>query len=110
MRIHQDGRLARGVQPVGVKQRMSLGGDDLDILHADAAQFAGHKIGRFLNVGLVFFESADAGNAEKIFEFVHETAADYRGQNQLLGRPWMNTFLARKRNGMTGDDPQNGSV
>jgi hypothetical protein len=37
MRIHQHRRLALGVQPVGVKQGMTLGGDDFDMLHPDAA-------------------------------------------------------------------------
>ena len=41
--------------------------------HADAAQFIGDEIGGFLNVGLVFVEGADAGNAEKVFEFVEKT-------------------------------------
>ena len=37
--------LAGGVQPVGVDERMPLGGDDLDVFHADAAQFVGHVVG-----------------------------------------------------------------
>jgi hypothetical protein len=52
---------------------MSLGGNDLDVFHADATQFTGYVVGGLLNVGLVLFESADAGNAEEIFEFVQET-------------------------------------
>ena len=71
--VAQRGRLAGGVQPVGVDEGMSLGGDDLDVFHADAAQFVGHVVGSFLNVGLVLFEGADAGDAEKIFEFVQKT-------------------------------------
>ena len=70
VRIQSTVGLPRAREPVGINQRMSLGRDDLDIFHADAPQFVGHKIGGFLDVGLVFFESADAGNAEKIFEFV----------------------------------------
>ena len=73
VRVAKHGGLARRVQPVGVDERMSLGGDDLDILHADAAQFVGHEVGGFLHVGLVLVERADAGNAEKIFEFVQKT-------------------------------------
>ena len=71
--VAEHGGLAGGVQPVGVDEGMALGGDDLDIFHADAAQFVGHIVGGFLNVGLVLFEGADAGDAEKIFEFVQET-------------------------------------
>ena len=61
------------MQPVGIDQGMSLGRDDLDILHADAAQFGGHEVGGFVYVGLVLLESADAGNAKKIFQFAQET-------------------------------------
>ena len=63
MRIHQNRRRALGMQPVGIKKRMTLRGNDLDILHADAAQFAGHEVGGFLDVGLVFLQRAHAGNA-----------------------------------------------
>ncbi len=70
MRIHEDGGLAGSVQPVGVEERMAGGLDDLDIIHADAAQFVGDKIGGLLDVGFVLVEGADAGNAEEIFEFL----------------------------------------
>ena len=73
MGIAEDRRLSRGVEPVGVDQRMPFGGDDFDIFHADAAQFVGHIVGGFFYVGLVLFESADAGDAEKIFQFTQET-------------------------------------
>ena len=72
VRVAEHCGLAVRVQPVGVDEWMSLGGDDLDIFHADAAQFVGHVVGGFLNVGFVLFESADAGDAEKIFEFVQK--------------------------------------
>src|SRR5579864_7219042 len=52
---------------------MSLGRDDLDVFHSDAAQLVGHIVGRFLDVRLVLFEGADAGNAEEIFQFAQET-------------------------------------
>ena len=73
MRVAENGGLSGGMQPVGINKRMSLGGDDLNIFHADAAQFAGYVVGGLFNVGLVFFEGADAGNAKEIFEFVQET-------------------------------------
>ena len=65
--VAEDRGLAGGVQPVGVDEGMSFGGDDLDVFHADAAQFVGHVVGGFLYVGLVFFEGAYAGDAEQIF-------------------------------------------
>ena len=52
VRVAEHGGLAGGVQPVGVDERMAFGGDDLDILHADAAQFVGHVVGGFLMSGL----------------------------------------------------------
>ena len=73
VRIHQHGGRTRGVEPIRVKQRMPLGRDDFNVLHADASQFAGHEVGRFLHVRFVFFQSADAGNAEKVFQLAYET-------------------------------------
>src|SRR5207237_273083 len=48
MRVHQNRRLACGVQPVGVDQGMPLSWDDLDVLHTDSPQLAGHERGRCL--------------------------------------------------------------
>ncbi len=67
MRITKRRRLARRIQPIGVDKRMALGRDNLDMLHPDASQFAGYKLGRFLYVRFVLFEGADTGNAEQIF-------------------------------------------
>ena len=55
------------MQPVGINQRMTFGRDDLDILHADAAQLAGDIIGSALDIGFVLGRGADAGNAQQIF-------------------------------------------
>ena len=60
---------AGSVQPVGIDQGMAVGRDDLDVFHADAAEFVGHEIGGLLYVGLVFFQRADARDAEEVFEF-----------------------------------------
>ena len=73
VRVAKHGGFAAGVQPIGVNERMSLGGNDLDILHVDTAQFVCDIIGGFLNVGLVFLERANAWNAKKVFEFVQKT-------------------------------------
>ena len=85
--VHQHGGLAGGVQPVGIHQRMSFGRDDFDVFDADAAQFVGHEVGRFLHVGFVLVQGADAGDAKKIFQFVRESAADCCGHNSLRGKP-----------------------
>ena len=73
MRIHQNRRLAMRVQPIGVEQGMSLGRDDLDILHANAAQLFGHKFCRLLHVALMFLERADTGDAKKTLQLVKKT-------------------------------------
>ena len=52
---------------------MTLGGDDVDVFHADAAQVVGHEMGGLLNVWFVLVERADAGDAKKIFELIEET-------------------------------------
>ena len=85
MRIAEHRGLARSVQPVGINQWMSLGRDDLDVFHADASQFVGDIVGSFLDVGLVLFESADTGDAKKIFEFVQETLLITAGKINCRG-------------------------
>jgi hypothetical protein len=73
MRVAEDRGFAGSMQPVGIEKRMALGGEDLDVFHADAAEFVGHEVRGSLDVGLVFFERADTGDAEKILEFTEET-------------------------------------
>ena len=72
VRIAQRRRLARGVQPVGVNQRMALGGNDLDILEADALQIVGHHLGGLADIVFVLFGGADAGDAKQIFQLVEK--------------------------------------
>ncbi len=43
--VEEHGGLAGGVQPVGVDQRMAVGFNQPDILHADAGQFGGQQLG-----------------------------------------------------------------
>ena len=56
---------------------------------ADAPKFVGHEFGRFLHVGFVLLQSADAGNAQQVFQFVQETLliaagiVDCRGGHRL---------------------------
>ena len=58
------------MQPIGIDERMPLSRDDFDILQPNAAQLTGNKVGSLLNIGFVLFKRADAGDAEKIFQFV----------------------------------------
>jgi len=64
---------------------MPLGGNDLNVLHADAAQFAGHEVGGFLHIGFVLFQRADAGDAEKILQFAKETLLMIAGKINRWG-------------------------
>ena len=81
MRIAKHSRRARGMQPVGINQRMSLGRDDLDVLHADAPQLAGHVIRRPLDIGFVLRQGADAGNAQQVFQFIQKTLLVLAGKS-----------------------------
>jgi hypothetical protein len=81
------------MQPVGINQGMALGGDNLDVLHADAAQLTGDELSRFLHVRLVFFEGTDAGNAEKSLQLSQKTLliitsiTDCRGGHRSIPFP-----------------------
>ena len=68
VRITQRRGLARGMKPVAINQRMSLGLDDLNVLEADALQIGGHNFGGLAHIVFVLFRSADAGNAQQIFQ------------------------------------------
>jgi hypothetical protein len=59
---------------------MALGRDNLDVLHADTAKLIGHKIGGLAHIALMFVESADTRNAEKIFEFVKKALLIITGE------------------------------
>ena len=85
VRVHQHGGLAGCMQPVGVEQGMALGGNDLDILHADAAQFVGDKFRRLLHIALVLVQRADAGDAKEVLQFIQETRLIIAGKIDCWG-------------------------
>ena len=60
------------MQPVGVDQRVSLGGDDLDIFQADGAHLVSDEGGGALHIVFMLRQGADAGNAEQVFEFTEK--------------------------------------
>ena len=80
------------MEPVAVNEWMALGRNDLDVFHADAAQFVRDKVGGLLDVRRVLFEGAYAGNAEKIFEFVQEALLIVAGKINC-GRGHDESFL-----------------
>jgi hypothetical protein len=61
--IAEHGRFACGVQPIGVYQGMALGRYDFYILEADALKLVGYEFGGLLDIALMFFKSADTGDA-----------------------------------------------
>jgi len=74
---------------------MSMGGDDLDILHANAAKFRGHKFCRLLHVALMFLERADTGDTKKTLQFVKKTSLIIAGKIDCWGSHNWVAFLAR---------------
>ena len=60
------------MQPVGVDKGMAGGGDDLDVLHADAFEFFGEPLGSREDIRFVFGKRGDGGYAEEGLEFVKE--------------------------------------
>ena len=73
MRVAENSWLAARMQPIGIKSADVLLGDDLDIIHPDAAQFTASIIRCFLNVRFMFIERIHAGNAEKILSWFRKT-------------------------------------
>jgi hypothetical protein len=69
MAIAEDGRLAGGVQPVGVDQGMALGFDDFHVFEAGVAEFGGYVLGGAVGIFIVLGESGDAGDAEEFLQF-----------------------------------------
>src|SRR5262249_38268614 len=73
MRVTQHRRLVWCVQPVGIDQRMSLGGDDLHVFHTSGAQAASDELSSATNVIFVLGRGAHAGNAEQVFQLAQES-------------------------------------
>src|ERR1700680_5026324 len=69
MGIAERSRLSRGIQPVGVNQGMAFGGNDLDVLHSNPAQFGCNEVGSPLHIRFVLGQGANAWNAKKVLEF-----------------------------------------
>jgi hypothetical protein len=70
--VAQAGGLAGCVEPVGINERVTGGGDDLDVLHTDAGQFFGERLGGGKDVRLVLGKRGYGGDAEEGLEFVEE--------------------------------------
>ena len=68
MPVAQHRRLAGRMQPIRINQRMTAGLDDLDVFQFRFVQAFGDELRGTLNIGDVFGERADAGDAEKILQ------------------------------------------
>jgi hypothetical protein len=72
MAIAQHCRLTLRVEPVAINERITRGGDDVDILHAGTAQTFGHEMRGAGDVRLVFGKRADTGDAEELLQLFEE--------------------------------------
>ena len=70
MSVAKHGLFAGRVQPVGVNQRMTAGGDRLDILKPGLPEGIGGELGGFLDIPLVLGQRANARNAQECQKFV----------------------------------------
>ena len=70
--VAEDGGFAGGVQPIGVDQRMFVRLDELDVLHAGGAQGVGDEVGGAIDIGAVFGQGADAGNAQELLQLFEQ--------------------------------------
>ena len=85
VRIHQDGGLARRMQPIRVNQRMTSRLADLDVFHARRPQVGRDEFGCRAAVGCVLLQRRNAGNPKqrlerlqpRILRVVEETAHDF---------------------------------
>ena len=76
--VAEDGWLARSVHPIGIDQGVTLGRDDLDILHACAGEFRRAILGGAARVRVVFGTGGDAGDAQQFLQ-LFEKARLIRG-------------------------------
>ena len=80
--VKEHGRLARGMQPVGIDQRMTVGFDQPHVLHADAGQLGGQRLGGAAAIALVLGQRGDGRNAQQVLQFI-EKARDGSGGRKL---------------------------
>jgi len=73
--VAENGGLAGGVEPVGIDERMALGGYDFDVFEAGSLQRVGRELGRAGHVTGVFRQRGDAGNANELEEFFEQAGA-----------------------------------
>ena len=80
MAIDQNSRLTRGVQPVGIDQRVALGFDEAHVFHADALEFGGEKFGGAAAVVLVLGQRGDGRDAQQGFQFIEKARVVLRAK------------------------------
>ncbi len=77
--IDKHGRLAGGVQPVGIDQRMTLGFDEARVLHSDALELGQERFGGLAAICLVLRQGGDGWNAQQGLEFIEKTGVVLAG-------------------------------
>ena len=71
--VDEHGRLAGGMQPVGIDQRMAFGLNQARVLHADALELGEQRLGGFAAVGRVLGQRGDGGNAQQSLQIIEKT-------------------------------------
>jgi hypothetical protein len=70
--VAEDGGFAGGVEPVRVDERMLGGGNNFDVFEAGGFEAVCDEVGGAVDVGFIFGEGADAGDAEEREELFEE--------------------------------------
>ena len=83
MAISQAGRLALGMKPVRVDQRMSPPSfNQLDMFHADPLQLGRKDLRRVAAIAFMLRQRGNGRDAQKRFKFVEEAGLDVYGNNR----------------------------
>src|ERR1700730_12354284 len=86
--IEEYRRLARRLQPIGVDHRVSGRLDDLSVPESDSLILLGQVAGGATNVRGALRLTRDAGNLEKVFEFLQPLVARFVKEFFRRGHGW----------------------
>ena len=73
MAVYQHRWLSRGVQSLGVNNRMAGRRHDLNLLHTDPAQLVRDPLGRPLYIRLVLGQRGNTGDGDEFLQLAQET-------------------------------------
>ena len=87
--VNEHRRLARRIEPVGIDERVAGGFLQGHVLHADALELRGDKVGGAAAVGGMLGQRGDRRNAEQVLELGEKTRVVLRGKVQCGRRHTM---------------------